>query len=158
MEPDSNNNVQEGWEDNNRTSTMVNISGPDAGEPANNGPVGVSQVWVTNWDYEPPPVMTIHQAGDVDWLFVAYPPPHATIELETIHLSGGMDSVMELWVIDHATLEFTLVAIDDDSGTEPGASAFTYKCDNTANMSYLIRVYHKDPNGTGFYWVWGDMQ
>ena len=122
---------------------FVSITGPDMDEPWNDtiSSPGMLDTWMTIY----PRPCTFHAAGDVDWFSLNFmmPGPHT---VETSNLMLGADTMVELY----RQGEETPLAIDDNSGAEPGASMLTFDWDMM--NQYLIKVTHAS-GGTGHYMI-----
>jgi hypothetical protein len=136
--------VAEGLEQNNVLAAVerVSIMGPDFEEPANDtmSGAGFLDVWM-----EYPQPRTFHVAGDADW-FRLNPMMPGTYTVETSHLLFGADTVIELF----REGEETPIMVDDDGGSEPGATRLTFEFDFMGG--YYVRVTHAS-GGTGHYMI-----
>ena len=132
--------------------TQISVSGADRGEPGNTYPASTSDQILLESAGERR-LMSIHEAGDFDWIEADISSVPLAITIETYNLDDGMDTVLELWAANETTaLPETKLAIDADSGAETDASKITYTF--TEAGKYYLKVYHKDPTAvTGFYWI-----
>jgi hypothetical protein len=90
--------------------------------------------------------MTIHEAGDTDWVSFHVETAGVTLETETHSLLKGIDTVMEPWRLDSSGAPVT-AATDDGSGGQAGASAIA--CTSPEARGSLLRVHQEDPSGRG---------
>ena len=137
--------VTESSEQNNACAAgeRVSVMGPDMNEPGNDT-MGFGAGFLMPM-MQPPQPGTFHAPGDVDWFWLNIMMP-GTHTVETSDLRFGADTVIELY----REGEETPVMVDDDGGSEPGASKLTFVIDFMDQ--FYVRVTHAS-GGTGHYMI-----